>query len=207
MLQAVLVTLSGYNSPHIEFNDGKLPQNLPQAPIGDLATFNEFQKQRQRLSYRVKFTEEACNILGITPSEQDMLQQILILAVYTKQLESFIQIYGTHNNCTLYQSSSNLRNLNNESKNRGIYIVSLCDGIGQLLESYRSDIIFFRRKYGVSPISEQCVSICRLQKTFRKVLLHSLIFSCFFLFKIMFSFFFCYARSSFSFFFGVYLYT
>ena len=94
MLQAVLVTLSGYNSPHIEFNDGTLPQTLPQPPIGDLATYNKFQKQRQRLSYRVKFTEQACNILGITPSEQDMLQQVLILAVYTKKLESFVQVYG-----------------------------------------------------------------------------------------------------------------
>ena len=62
-----------------------------------------------------------------------------------------------------------MRNFNNGSKNRGIYIVSLCDGINELLEAYRSEIIFFRRKYGISPISEQCVSICRLQKTFRKV--------------------------------------
>eukprot|EP01083_Nonionella_stella_P291017 990308_1 len=131
MLQAVLICLSGYDSPHIEI-------------------VKEKSKYTHLARKKIKFVKGACDILHINPSEQQMLEEILVLGVLIKDLQTFIKHYE------------------NKRALQGLYVMALCHGIRNLIDEYKHQIILFRRSYGITPTHEQSISICRLQKTFKK---------------------------------------
>eukprot|EP01084_Bolivina_argentea_P095508 171695_1 len=137
MLQAVLICLSGYDSPHIQI-------------IKEKSKYTSLERKK------IKFVKGACNILSISPSEEQMLEEILILGIHVKELQTFIKHYE-------YRKSNN-----NKKALNGLYVMTLCHGIRELIEEYKHEIIKFRRNYSISPISEQSISICRLQKQFKK---------------------------------------
>lgn len=133
MLQAVLISLSGYDSPHIEI-------------IKEKSRYTAFERKK------IRFLDKSCSILGINKSEKQMLEEILVLGIHVKELQAFIKQYE-------YRKSLN-----------GLYVMTLCHGIRELIDEYKHQIILFRRTYGISPLSEQSVSVCRLQRNFRKYL-------------------------------------
>jgi len=132
MLQAVLLCLSGYDSPHIEISVEK-------------SKYTSLQRKK------IKFVDNACSVLGINRSEQQMLEEVIILGIDIKELTAFVKKYQYKN-----QHLS------------GLYIQSLCHAISALIEEYKHEIIVFRRQYAICPQNEQSISICRLQKTFKK---------------------------------------
>lgn len=128
MLQAVLLCLSGYDSPHIRI-------------IKEKSKYTSLERKK------IKFTSNACTILGINASEKQILEEILILGIHIKDLQAFIK----HNQVI-----------------NGLYVMTLCHGIRQLIDEYKQQIILFRRQYGICPLAEQSISVCRIQKNFKK---------------------------------------